>query len=436
MVTKETSSTLVFPALRLRTLHDAFAPAPAPHQDARVLLPTYGSECDVSKDLTAEIASITEISEEEARLCAQAWRFEQTFEARAEQHFDNQLVENERNVAEEMRQDFAANHAEIESAFEVAAANNVQLVAQGNVAFEQRHRALRQTAFEGSEGHRAHIAWEAQEDVPAYVEASIADGRDLFGMQFGKGDIRVEQQTFATALAEQAYRELLSVEDSIVCWTLCRFLRVTMKSSLRLWLLLEIVDMSNKDCHNSRNLHKSIHSALQHDHRVRFDLITESSDDSAMGNVKCPGISSQFCDGDSWYTFRLRYLWVAPVETICSGMPELDGNNEPMYSTVCLGYFNEIVPRISTCISRPHFASCAFFWVLSGESAWYGKDVLASSMPASLVSHMRKCNSCVKNGQCTAGVISNTSKGTQLPQTRRNVRLWSSCQNLRFGSEM
>ena len=170
-------------------------------------------------------------------MCEQAWRFEHTFEARAEQHFDNRLVENERNVAEEMRQEVGANHAKIESAFEAAAASNVQLVAQENIAFEQRHRALRQTVFEGSEGHRAHIAGEVQEDIPAYVEASIAEGRDLFEMQFGKGDIRVEQhareqcEMFATALVEQAFRELFSVEDSIVCWTLCRFLRVTMKSS-------------------------------------------------------------------------------------------------------------------------------------------------------------------------------------------------------------
>ena len=133
MVTKETSSTLVFPALHLRALHDAFAPAPAPHQDARVLSPAYGDEYDVSKDLTAEIAGITEISEEEARLCAQAWRFEQTFEARAEQHFGNRLVENQRNVAEGMRQEVGANHTEIESAFEATVASNVQLVVQGNI---------------------------------------------------------------------------------------------------------------------------------------------------------------------------------------------------------------------------------------------------------------------------------------------------------------
>ena len=143
--------------------------------------------------------------------------------------------------------------------------------------------------------------------------------------------------------------------------------------------------------------------------------------------VKCPGVPSQFCDGDSWYTFCLRYLWVAPVETICSGM----------YSTVCLDYFNEIVPRISTCISRPHCASYEPFW----DPFWRKRVVRQRCLGikhagASLVSHMRKFNSCVKNGQCTAGVISNMSKGTQLPQTRRNVRLWSSCQNLRFGSEM
>ena len=36
----------------------------------------------------------------EARLRAQAWRFEQTFEARAEQHFGSRLVEYERNMAE------------------------------------------------------------------------------------------------------------------------------------------------------------------------------------------------------------------------------------------------------------------------------------------------------------------------------------------------
>ena len=43
-------------------------------------------------------------------------------------------------------------------------------------------------------------------------------------------------------------------------------------------------------------------------------------------------------------------------------MSEPVGNNVPMYSTVCLDYFNEIVPCISTCISRPHFASYEPVW--------------------------------------------------------------------------
>ena len=214
LVTNETSSTLPFPALRLRALHDAVAPTPTSQLDARVPLPMCGNEYDTSEDLTAEIAGITEISEEEDRLCAQAWRFEQTFEARTEQHFGNRLVENERNVVERMRQEVGANHAKIECALEAAAANNVQLVAPGNIAFEQRYNALRQRVFEGYDGYRAHVAVEVQEDIPAYVEASIAEGRELFGMQFNKGDRRVEQhaseqfEMFEVAWFEQTYSEL------------------------------------------------------------------------------------------------------------------------------------------------------------------------------------------------------------------------------------
>ena len=68
-------------------------------------------------------------------------------------------------------------------------------------------------------------------------------------------------------------------------------------------------------------------------------------------NVNCPGNSSRFCGGDSWHTFHLMYLWVAPVKAICSGMPEPVENNMPTSTTICLGYFNEIVPCISTCPS-------------------------------------------------------------------------------------
>ena len=74
-------------------------------------------------DLTAELARIIDVSEE-AQLRAQAWRFEQTFEARAEQRFGSRLVEYERNMAERTRQEVGANRSEVTSALEAVAANN------------------------------------------------------------------------------------------------------------------------------------------------------------------------------------------------------------------------------------------------------------------------------------------------------------------------
>ena len=215
---------------------------------------------------------------------------------------------------------------------------------------------------------------------------------------------------FAAALREEAYRELISVEDSSDCWTQCGFLHVSMKSLLWLWLLREIVaenteeecetvfcttgikvpmvpylnesctslsgmssgphgqtyapahefrsaNMSNKVCDKTCSLHKSKNSTLQRDHCVCFDSHLGSSADPVLCDVNCPGNSSQFCGGDSWYTFHLMYLWAPPVEAICSGMTEPVGNNMPTYTTVCLDYFNEIVPCISTCPSEQHLAS-------------------------------------------------------------------------------
>ena len=76
-----------------------------------------------------------------------------------EQHFGSQLVEYERNMAEQMRQEVGANRAEVTSALEAVTANKAQLVARGNVAFEQRDRALRQTVREKiSTADRAHSA--------------------------------------------------------------------------------------------------------------------------------------------------------------------------------------------------------------------------------------------------------------------------------------
>ena len=116
-------------------------------------------------------------------------------------------------------------------------------------------------------------------------------------------------------------------------------------------------NMSNEVRYKSCSLHKSIYSALQRDHFVCFDSHSGSPADSALCNVTCPGNYSRFCGGDSWYTFHLMYLWVALVDSICFEMPEPVANNMPKSTTVCLDYFNEIVPCISTCHSGQHLAS-------------------------------------------------------------------------------
>ena len=108
-----------------------------------------------------------------------------------EQHFGSQLVKYERNMAERTRQEVGANRAEITSALEAVAADDAQLVAWRNVAFEQRDRALRQTVREEFDGYRAHIDMEMQEDIPAHVEARIAEVRDYFRVQFNEGARRV-----------------------------------------------------------------------------------------------------------------------------------------------------------------------------------------------------------------------------------------------------
>ena len=190
VVTNETGSTMLVPALRFPALPDAAAPLSASQQNASVPLPAPGNDYDVSMDLTAEL---TDVSEDEARLRVQAWRFEQTFEERAEQHFGSRLVEYERNMAERTWQEVGANRAEVTSALEAVAANNAQLVAQGNIAFEQRDRALRQTVREEFDGYRAHLALEMQEDIPAHVEARIADVCDFFRGQLNEGARRVER---------------------------------------------------------------------------------------------------------------------------------------------------------------------------------------------------------------------------------------------------
>ena len=120
------------------------------------------------------------------------------------------------------------------------------------------------------------------------------------------------------------------------------------------------VNMINEVCYKSFSPYKNIYGALQRDHRVYFDSHLGNPTDSALCNVTCPGNSSQFCGGDSWHTFHLMYLWVAPVEAIRFEMQDPVGNNMPRSTTVCL-YFNEIFPCISTCPSGQHLASHELF---------------------------------------------------------------------------
>ena len=84
-------------------------------------------------------------------------------------------------------------------------------------------------------------------------------------------------------------------------------------------------------------------------------------------------------------------------------------------TTVCLDYFNEIVPRISMCSSGQHLAShesvCDFLlrkWILRQKCF----NQVCLRLSCTCVSAVL-----VKKGHGTAGVISNALKGAQLPQT-------------------
>ena len=115
--------------------------------------------------------------------------------------------------------------------------------------------------------------------------------------------------------------------------------------------------MCNEVYYKSCSMHKSIFRAITRDNCVCFDSHLRIPPDPDLCNVNRPENSSQLCGGDSWYTFHLMYLWVAPVDSICFEMPEPVGNNMPKSTTVCLDYFNEIVPCISTSQSGQHLAS-------------------------------------------------------------------------------
>ena len=82
---------------------------------------------------------------------------EQTFEARAEQHFGSRLVEYERNMAERTWQEVGANRVEVTSVLEAVRRTMPSWSLRGTLPSEQRDRALRQTVRQEFDGYRAHI---------------------------------------------------------------------------------------------------------------------------------------------------------------------------------------------------------------------------------------------------------------------------------------
>ena len=310
------------------------------------------------------------------------------------EHFGSQLVEYERNMVR-------ARHGEEQSAglWRIEMANAYAHAAAEQEAAVARCRFLAAAALDNARVHAEHRCERLEDgfirerDRAAVAELVLAHR----GAQ----------------LREHSHRELISIEVLNDCWTQRGFLRVSMKSLLWLWSLREVVietakeeceivfratgfkvsmvpylnescmslsgmssgphgqtsapahefssvNMINEVCYKSCSLHKSRYIALQRDHRACFGSHSGSPVDPVLCNVTCPGNSSQFCGGDSWYTFHLIYLCMASVEAICSGMPESVENNMPKSTTVCLYYFNDIVPCISTCPSGQHPASHEF----------------------------------------------------------------------------
>ena len=98
------------------------------------------------------------------------------------------------------------------------------------------------------------------------------------------------------------------------------------------------------------------------------------------------------------------YLWVAPIEVIRSGMPEPVENNMPTSTTICLDYFNEIVPCISTCPSGQHLARhepvCDFLlrkWVVRQR---YFKIKCASVSHVAHAEVQSLCQEWTENSEC------------------------------------
>ena len=98
------------------------------------------------------------------------------------------------------------------------------------------------------------------------------------------------------------------------------------------------------------------------------------------------------------------YLWMAPVEVICSELPEPFENNMPTYTAVCLDYLNEIVPCISTCPIGQHLAShelvCDFLlrkWVVRQRCFEIERASVSYTAHAEV---QPLCQEVTENGEC------------------------------------
>ena len=159
-----------------------------------------------------------------------------------EQHFGSQPVEYERSMAERTLQEVGANRAEITRALDAVTANNAQLVAWGNVAFEKRDRPRARRCARNSTAAAHTLPWRCRRTVPPTLR--LASLR--FTISSGSSSTRVPAEwnnmpaSTVKCLQRHCAIRLISVEDSRDRWTQCGFLRVSMKSLLWLWFLREI----------------------------------------------------------------------------------------------------------------------------------------------------------------------------------------------------
>ena len=291
-----------------------------------------------------------------------------------EEHFGSQLVKYERNMVQ-------ARHSDEQSAglWRIEMANAHAQAAAEQEAAVARCRFLAAAALDNARVHaenrceRLEEGFIRERDRAAVAELVLADRgaqlREEQAMVSEFQDTALGMQARVDEFVEQ-YAESTKRVIDWECSDVKKHERDLVENAEALAMSsgphgqtsapaheFSSASMSNEVCYKSCSLHKGIYSALQRDHCVCFDSHSGSPADSALCNVNCPGNSCQFCGGDNWYTLHLMYLWVTPVEVICSGMTEPVGNNMPTYTTVCFDYFNENVLCISTCPSGQHLVS-------------------------------------------------------------------------------